>query len=137
MARFLLSALSVIALVFSAEITITPALCSQYQILIQPEESPQTRQTEKRSESGQKAGAIWEKRVALVIGNGAYGGANPLLNPTNDARSISAALREIGFDVIERINLNSREMKRAVIDFGNKLATSDVGLFYYAGHGTQ
>src|SRR5262249_31113574 len=27
--------------------------------------------------------------------------------------------------------------KRAVIDFGNKLQSNDVGLFYYAGHGVQ
>src|SRR5262245_18024550 len=137
MARFLLSALSVIALVFSAEITRTPALGSQLQTLIQPEQNPQTRQSDKRSESGQRTAAIQEKRVALIIGNGAYVGANPLRNPPNDARAMSAALREIGFDVIERIDLNSREMKRAVIDLGNKLQTNDVGLFYYAGHGVQ
>jgi caspase domain-containing protein len=137
MARFLLSALSVIALVFSAEITRTPALGSQLQTLIQPEQNPQTRQSEKRSESGQRTAAIQEKRVALIIGNGAYVGANPLRNPPNDARAMSAALREIGFEVVERIDLNSREMKRAVIEFGNKLQTNDVGLFYYAGHGVQ
>lgn len=136
MARFLLSALSVIALVFSAEITRTPAL-GQHQTLIQPEQSPQSRRPEERPGAGQKAGSIQEKRFALVIGIGAYVGANPLRNPPNDVRAMSAALREIGFDVIERINLNSREMKRAVIEFGNKLATNDVGLFYYAGHGTQ
>jgi len=137
MARFLLSALSVIALVFSAEITRTPALGSQRQILIQPEQSPQSRRHEESPESGQRAGATQEKRFALVIGNGEYVGANPLRNPPNDARAMSAALREIGFDVIERTNLNSREMKKAIIDLGNKLKANDVGLFYYAGHGVQ
>jgi caspase domain-containing protein len=123
MARFLLSALGVIILVFSAEIERTPALATHHQIPIQ-------------SEPAQRP-AIQEKRVALIIGNGAYVGANPLRNPPNDARSMSAALRQIGFDVIERIDLNSREMKRAVIEFGNKLRSNDVGLFYYAGHGVQ
>jgi hypothetical protein len=123
MARFLLSALGVITLVFSAEIERTPALAAHHQISIQ-------------SEPAQKP-AIQEKRVALIIGNGSYVGANPLRNPPNDARSMSAALRQIGFDVIERIDLNTREMKRAVIDFGNKLRSNDVGLFYYAGHGVQ
>lgn len=136
MARFLISSLGVIALVFSAEITKTPALVSQRPILIQPERILQNSQPEKKSESGQKP-AIQEKRVALIIGNGAYVGATPLRNPPNDARSISAALREIGFDVIERVDLKSREMKRAVIEFGNKLRSNDVGLFYYAGHGVQ
>jgi Caspase domain len=137
MARFLLSALSVITLVFSAEITRTPAFGSQHQALIQPEQSLQSRRPEERPESGQAAGAIQEKRFALVIGNGAYVGANPLRNPPNDARALSAALREIGFEVVERINLNSREMKKAIIDLGNKLQANDVGLFYYAGHGVQ
>jgi hypothetical protein len=123
MARFLLSALGVIALLFSAEIANAQTPAAQHQTPIQ-------------SEPAQKP-AIREKRVALIIGNGAYVGANPLRNPPNDARSMSARLREIGFDVIERIDLNSREMKRAVIEFGNKLQTSDVGLFYYAGHGVQ
>jgi Caspase domain len=137
MARFLLSALSVIALVFSAEITRTPALGSQHEILIQPGRSPQSRRPEESPESGQRPGATQEKRFALVIGNGEYAGANPLRNPPNDARAMSVALREIGFDVIERTNLNSREMKKAIIDLGNKLKANDVGLFYYAGHGVQ
>lgn len=129
MARFLISALGVIALVFSAEITKTPALGNQERILRQPEQSLQNSQPGKQSDQ--------EKRVALIIGNGAYVGAAPLRNPPNDARAMSAALRAIGFDVIERVDLKSREMKRAVIEFGNKLRTNDVGLFYYAGHGVQ
>src|SRR5262249_19267883 len=71
------------------------------------------------------------------IGNGAYVGANPLRNPQNDARAMGAALRETGFEVVERIDLNSREMKKSIIDFGNKLQNNEVGLFYYAGHGAQ
>jgi hypothetical protein len=137
MARFLLSALSVIALVFSAIITITPALGRQHQSLIQPERSQQNRLLEERPKPGPSASSVQEKRFALVIGNGAYVGANLLRNPPNDARAMSASLREIGFDVVERINLNSREMKKAIIDLGNKLKTNDVGLFYYAGHGVQ
>ena len=39
-----------------------------------------------------------EKRVALVIGNGAYKDA-PLKNPPNDARAMAAALKELGFQV--------------------------------------
>ena len=39
-------------------------------------------------------------RVALVIGNAKYKDS-PLLNPVNDARVLSAALRASGFEVIE------------------------------------
>jgi hypothetical protein len=136
MARFLSFALAAIFLVFSAEITKASSPGNQYQILIQPEQNLQNRQLEERSESDQSP-ATQEKRFALVIGNGAYAVANPLRNPANDARAMSAALRAIGFDVIEGIDLNSREMKKAIIALGNKLQASDVGLFYYAGHGVQ
>src|SRR5262245_7447681 len=137
MARFLLSALVATTLVFSAEITKAPALGAQHQVFIQPEQSLQNHRLVKRSESGTRTGVIREERFALVIGNGEYVSATPLRNPPNDSRAMSAALREIGFEVIERVNLNSREMKKAIIDFGNKLQANDVGLFYYAGHGVQ
>jgi hypothetical protein len=74
------------------------------------------------------------KRVALVIGNGTYLTA-PLKNPVNDAQDIAHALRELGFDVIYRENLNQNDMKRAIREFGAKIRNGSVGLFYYAGHG--
>ena len=77
-----------------------------------------------------------EKRVALVIGNGAYPRA-PLANPVNDAADLSAALRRLGFEVMERRNRNSEELKRDLIEFQDKLAPGAVGLFYFAGHGVQ
>ena len=42
------------------------------------------------------------RRVALVIGNAAYGGV-ALANPVNDARDMSRMLRQAGFEVVERI----------------------------------
>ena len=39
------------------------------------------------------------KRVALVVGNGAYT-ASPLKNPVNDARDVASALGRLGFEVI-------------------------------------
>jgi Caspase domain len=134
MTRFISSVLVAIAFLLSAEIAKTSA---QSQTLVQSAQSPQNRPPEEKSQSDRGIGAKRGKRFALVIGNGAYAGANPLQNPPNDARAMSAALREIGFDVAERIDLNSRDMKRAVIDFGNKLQNYEVGLFYYAGHGIQ
>ena len=38
------------------------------------------------------------RRVALVIGNGAYAHVKALPNPPNDARAIAKSLRDIGFD---------------------------------------
>jgi uncharacterized caspase-like protein len=77
-----------------------------------------------------------EKRVALVIGNSRYESA-PLRNPVNDANLVAATLREIGFDVISRTDVNLREMQLAVREFSRKIQNGSVGLFYYAGHGMQ
>ncbi|HAA04391.1 MAG TPA: hypothetical protein DCE18_13690, partial [Syntrophobacteraceae bacterium] len=76
------------------------------------------------------------QRTALVIGNSAYD-ATPLRNPVNDARSISSALRDLGFDVVEKENLTQKDMKREIQAFGAKLQKGGVGLFYFAGHGMQ
>ncbi|MEW6208628.1 MAG: SUMF1/EgtB/PvdO family nonheme iron enzyme [Acidobacteriota bacterium] len=77
-----------------------------------------------------------EQRVALVIGNSAYRDA-PLLNPVNDAKDMSAALRALGFEVIYGENLSQNLMKRNIRAFGDKIRNGGVGLFYYAGHGIQ
>ena len=44
-----------------------------------------------------------ERRVALVIGNGAYQHAPQLRNPRNDAEDVSAALKRLGFDTVTGI----------------------------------
>ncbi len=77
-----------------------------------------------------------ERRVALVIGNGAYE-VGPLKNPVNDARAVAQALGGVGFEVLKHENLTQNEMKRAIRAFGEKLRAGAVGLFYYAGHGVQ
>jgi hypothetical protein len=77
------------------------------------------------------------KRIALVIGNGAYTSAPSLKNPPNDARDMAAALKTLGFDVTSGINVGQRDMKRLIREFGMKLKNGGSGLFYYAGHGVQ
>jgi len=81
-----------------------------------------------------------EKRVALVIGNGTYPNVGELPNPPNDAKLMSETLRALDFDVIERVNVGQKDMKRAIKLFGTKLEAAGkdaVGLFYFAGHGVQ
>jgi len=77
------------------------------------------------------------RRLALVIGNGAYTNAPPLKNPPNDARDMAATLKQLGFEVAIGINLDQRAMKRLIRDFGQTLKAGGSGLFYYAGHGVQ
>lgn len=78
-----------------------------------------------------------DHRIALVIGNADYQFVDPLQNPVNDARAMSAALRDLGFDVISAENTSKKDLEFAVLDFAGKLRRDSVGLFYYAGHGMQ
>ena len=53
---------------------------------------------------------------------------------------MAATLRVLGFEVFEYKDINQRQMKRAIVDFGRALERAGkdaVGLFYYAGHGVQ
>ena len=77
-----------------------------------------------------------ERRTALVIGNGAYE-TGRLKNPVNDATDMAATLKRMGFNVILKTNASQREMDGAVREFGRSLSRSDVGLFFFAGHGIQ
>lgn len=77
-----------------------------------------------------------ESRIALVIGNSSYSDT-PLRNPVNDARDVAQALRNLGFEVIYTENLSKNDMKQSIRTFGNRIRNGGVGLFYYAGHGTQ
>jgi hypothetical protein len=88
-------------------------------------------------QNGSQSATTNSKRIALVIGNGAYASAPPLKNPPNDARDMAATLKTLGFDVTSGVNLTQRDMKRLIREFGMKLKNGGSGLFYYAGHGVQ
>ena len=82
--------------------------------------------------------ATAESRIALVIGNGAYG-ADPLSDPPNDAQLIYETLGSLDFEVMRYINLNQQDMKKVIREFGKRIKNQkdSVGLFYYSGHGMQ
>jgi uncharacterized caspase-like protein len=84
-----------------------------------------------------KSAAVAETRVALVVGNSAYQSTTPLANPMNDARDMAAALKAVGFDVVEALDADRRKLDGALRAFTDKLARADVALFFYAGHGLQ
>ncbi|MGH6826874.1 PQQ-dependent catabolism-associated beta-propeller protein [Methyloceanibacter sp.] len=81
--------------------------------------------------------ALAEKRVALVIGNGAYANATQLPNPRNDAEDVAAALRREGFDTIVGVDLDQAKMQDTAIAFARAAREADVALFYYSGHAMQ
>ncbi len=83
------------------------------------------------------AAATAERRVALVIGNSGYANAPVLSNTVNDAQDMAAALRRIGFEVVDGVNLDKRGMDQAVTRFARLAQDADAAMFYYAGHGLQ
>lgn len=78
-----------------------------------------------------------ERRVALVVGNGAYQNAGVLRNPVNDARAVAQSLQRLGFNVMLRENRSQREMAQDIREFGRQLDQNTVALYYYSGHGIQ
>jgi uncharacterized caspase-like protein len=81
--------------------------------------------------------AAEERRVALVIGNSTYQNTAWLKNPRNDAADISAALKQLGFRVVEGLDLDKPAMDGKIDEFAGLLAGADSGVFFYAGHGLQ
>ena len=79
--------------------------------------------------------ALADKRVAFVVGNGAYKNVPALPNPVIDAKSMAKTLRSVGFDVVEGTNLTRDKMTEKLLDFGKKAEGADVAVFFYAGHG--
>src|ERR1700761_1085283 len=79
--------------------------------------------------------ALADKRVAFVVGNGAYKNVPQLPNPATDAKTMASTLRNVGFDVVEGYNLTRDKMTEKLLEFGHKAEGADIAVFYYAGHG--
>jgi uncharacterized caspase-like protein len=80
-----------------------------------------------------------EKRMALVIGNGAYPTA-ALATPANDAGLIAQTLQAAGFDVVGARDLDEDSLRHAFRDFVDnvsKAGPDTVVALYFAGYGLQ
>lgn len=80
-----------------------------------------------------------EKRIALVIGNGAYQKA-PLATAANDAGLIAQTLQAAGFDVVGARDLDGDTLRKTLRDFMQKAESSGpdtVAMIYLAGYGLQ
>ncbi len=78
-----------------------------------------------------------DKRVALVIGNGAYENAPRLDNATFDARAVADAFRKLGFTVVDGYNLDVANMRAKISEFSADLPGAKSAVMYYAGHGVS
>jgi tetratricopeptide (TPR) repeat protein len=77
------------------------------------------------------------RRMALIVGNGAYTHVKALPNSPNDARAVARSLRDIGFMVSEGVDLDRAAMQKMTRDFLREAARAQVAVVYYAGHGLQ
>jgi len=76
------------------------------------------------------------RRIALVIGNGAYKSA-PLKNPVSDAEAVASSLKALDYDVVLRKNTSLVDLIEALREFSVQATRSSVRLLFYAGHGIQ
>jgi uncharacterized caspase-like protein len=77
-------------------------------------------------------------RVALVIGNGHYPDASaPLVQPINDARGLTAALRAKGFDVDVVEDATKDDMARAIVRLKARIKPDTVAMLFFGGYGVQ
>ena len=77
------------------------------------------------------------RRLALVVGNDAYVGQPVLQNAVNDARAVASALEDVGFAVTTVEDATRASLVEALDTFAGSLRSTDVALFYFAGHGVQ
>ena len=88
------------------------------------------------------ASALWaqeanDRRVALLIGNGAYEHAPVLKNPGNDSSDLAETLKAVGFDVTLHTDQGQAAMLDTLRQFQRKARGADIALVYYAGHGIE
>src|SRR6202162_1150476 len=80
-----------------------------------------------------------EKRIALVVGNGAYA-KSPLATAAHDAGLIAQTLQAAGFDVVGARDLDGDTLRKSFRDFIQKAEASGPGtvaMVYLAGYGMQ
>ena len=96
--------------------------------------SPAERKTAPRQSAAPSAP---EKRIALVIGNGAYTNVRALKNADGDARAVAASLRQLGFEVVEKHDIGLSQLVSELKSFGDRAPSYDWAVVYYAGHGIE
>jgi uncharacterized caspase-like protein len=91
------------------------------------------------SESSEQGESVTKtSRLALIIGNGHYPDASaPLVQPINDARGLSAALRADGFDVDVVEDATKDDMNRAIGRLKAKIRPDTVVMLFFGGYGVQ
>ena len=88
--------------------------------------------------TSQTASAGGARRVALIIGNGAYKNVPALDNPPRDAALVAAALRDVGFQTVSLSkDLTRDKFFETLQAFAREAEKADWAVVYYAGHGLE
>jgi tetratricopeptide (TPR) repeat protein len=83
-------------------------------------------------------GTTATRRIALVIGNGAYKNVHALDNPPRDAKLLAGALHDLGFQTVTLANdLTRDKFFEALRAFASEAEKADWAVVYYAGHGFE
>ena len=78
------------------------------------------------------------RKVALIVGNGAYKNVAPLANPPRDAKLIASTFRDLGFATVTLApDLTRDKFFAALHEFGVEAEKADWAVVYYAGHGME
>jgi hypothetical protein len=88
--------------------------------------------------TSQAASVGGARRVALIVGNGAYKNVPALDNPPRDAALVAAALRDIGFQTVTLSkDLTRDKFFETLHTFASEAEKADWAVVYYAGHGLE
>jgi tetratricopeptide (TPR) repeat protein len=78
------------------------------------------------------------RRIALLIGNGAYKNVHPLDNPPRDAKLLADQLKGLGFQTVTLANdLTRDKFFESLKTFAADAEKADWAVIYYAGHGFE
>lgn len=75
------------------------------------------------------------KRVALIIGNGAYRHASRVPHAHEDAQLLGEALKKLNFIIFDACATSRTELRETVNQFKNELRNGGTAFVYYSGHG--
>ena len=78
------------------------------------------------------------KRIAIVVGDGAYAHGIPVLpNPVNDAQATAKAMTALSFETWLSTDASSASLQQCLDQAYAGAADAEVAMFYYSGHGIQ
>ena len=115
----------------------TEAKKREDEIIIARRERQEREEKEEAERKKNTPPTVFAMRRALIIGNDNYKYVEKLKNAREDAKAMSNALKQVGFEVTEKFDLGQKEMIASVREFQERINPGDEILFFFAGHGVE